>query len=75
ILTEVYPGHPTAIASANLHEDHFGESFHLHTADGAVAHSACFGFGLERVALALAMRHGFDTAAWPVTVRQELGLP
>ena len=75
ILTEVYPGHPTAIASANLHEDHFGESFHLHTADGAVAHSACFGFGLERVALALAMRHGFDTAAWPATVRQELGLP
>ncbi|WP_144829297.1 hypothetical protein [Kocuria rhizophila] len=75
ILTEVYPGHPTAIASANLHEDHFGEAFHLHTADGAVAHSACFGFGLERVALALASVHGFDVAAWPAGVRTELGLP
>ncbi|RLZ03730.1 hypothetical protein CWC38_04260 [Kocuria tytonicola] len=74
ILTEVYPGHPTAIASANLHEDHFGEAFHMHTADGAVAHSACFGFGLERVALALAAQHGFDVAAWPAAVRQELGL-
>ena len=74
ILTEVYPGHPTAIASANLHEDHFGEAFHIHTADGAVAHSACFGFGLERVALALAAQHGFDVAAWPASVRQELGL-
>ena len=74
ILTEVYPGHPTAIASANLHEDHFGEAFSMHTADGAVAHSACFGFGLERVALALASVHGFDVAAWPAGVRTELGL-
>lgn len=74
ILTEVYPGHPTAIASANLHEEHFGEAFNLTTADGAVAQSACFGFGLERVALALAMRHGTDTTAWPATVRKELGL-
>ena len=46
----------------------------MHTADGAVAHSACFGFGLERVALALAAKHGFDVAAWPASVRQELGL-
>lgn len=74
ILTEVYPGHPTAIASANLHEDHFGEAFHLRTVDGQAAHSACFGFGLERVTLALAAKHGFDTAAWPTGVRDELQL-
>lgn len=75
ILTEVYPGHPTAIASANLHEEHFGEAFQLRTAGGEVAHSACFGFGLERITLALAACHGFDTGTWPAAVRAELGLP
>lgn len=74
ILTEVYPGQPTAIASANLHEDHFGEAFNLRTADGRTAHSACFGFGLERVMLALVARHGFDSNAWPAAVREELRL-
>ena len=31
-----------------------------------MAHTACVGFGLERIALALYRRHGFDRAAWSV---------
>ena len=31
-----------------------------------VAHTACVGFGLERLALALYRRHGFDRAALAV---------
>ena len=50
--------HPTAIASANCHLDHFGEPFGIVTADGAVAHSCCFGFGLDRITLALLRTHG-----------------
>jgi len=64
----------TAIASANCHEDHFGEAFGLRTADGAVAHSACVGFGVERIALALLWAHGLETDAWPPAVRSGLGL-
>lgn len=65
---------PTAIASCNYHVDHFGQAFGIRTSDGAVAHTACIGFGLERIALALFKTHGFDTAAWPASVRGVLEL-
>ena len=55
---------PTAIISLNYHQDHFGHLFGIRTADGEVAHTACVGFGLERIALALYRRHGFDRATW-----------
>jgi seryl-tRNA synthetase len=65
---------PTAIGSCNYHLDHFGEAFDIRTHDGAVAHSACVGFGLERVALALFKTHGLDAARWPREVRDVLAL-
>ena len=63
---------PTAILSANCHREHFGEEFGIAVPDGGVAHSACVGFGLERVTLALLRFHGTDPAAWPVAVRERL---
>lgn len=65
---------PTAITSSNYHLDHFGAAFDIRTADGEVAHSACVGFGLERVALALFRTHGMDPARWPAEVRSVLDL-
>lgn len=65
---------PTAIASANYHEDHFGSVFDVRRADGDVAHSACIGFGLERIALALLFHHGLDVASWPTSLTESLGL-
>jgi seryl-tRNA synthetase len=65
---------PTAITSSNCHLDHFGLAFDIRTADGAVAHSACVGFGLERIALALFRTHGMDPDAWPREVRSVLEL-
>ena len=56
---------PTAICSFNWHQDHFSATFGIRTADGTVAHTACLGFGLERVTLALFKTHGFDPADWP----------
>jgi hypothetical protein len=53
-----------ALASANLHHDHFGAAFGI-TRDGAPASSACLAFGLERWLFALTDRHGPDPAAWP----------
>jgi seryl-tRNA synthetase len=64
---------PTAIISLNSHHDHFGGAFGINTADGAVAHTACVGFGLERIALALYRQHRVDRALWPPTVRTALG--
>lgn len=60
---------PTAITSSNYHLDYFGQTFGIKTADGAVAHTACVGFGLERIALALFKKHGFVPAKWPAEVR------
>ena len=65
---------PTAIGSCNYHVDHFGVAFDIKSADGNVAHSACVGFGLERIALALFKRHGLDVDGWPKEVRDVLAL-
>lgn len=65
---------PTAITSSNCHLDHFGVAFDIRTSDGEVAHSACVGFGLERVALALFRTHGMDPDDWPAEVRSVLEL-
>jgi len=65
---------PTAVASSNCHLDHFGRAFDIRSADGAVAHTACVGFGLERIALALFKKHGFAAARWPGEVRGILEL-
>jgi seryl-tRNA synthetase len=62
----------TACLSFNYHQDHFGTTWGLKTADGETAHTACVGFGLERIALALFARHGLDTANWPADVRKAL---
>ncbi|HYG84931.1 MAG TPA: amino acid--[acyl-carrier-protein] ligase [Azospirillum sp.] len=63
---------PTACLSFNYHQDHFGLIWNLRTPDGAVAHTACVGFGMERVALALFRHHGFDVDEWPDAVRAVL---
>ena len=63
---------PTAVASFNYHQEHFAEVHGLELADGAVAHTACLGFGLERVTLALFRRHGLEPHEWPADVRREL---
>jgi seryl-tRNA synthetase len=65
---------PTAITSSNCHLDHFGLAFDIRSSDGAVAHTSCVGFGLERIALALFRTHGMDPDKWPAEVRSVLEL-
>lgn len=63
---------PTAISSANYHMDHFGLPFGIYLPDGEPAHSACIGFGLERITLALLRHHGMRPDSWPAAVRSQL---
>ncbi len=72
VLVPIASPGPTAVASFNYHQEHFAEVHGLQTADGGVAHTACLGFGLERVTLALFRKHGLDPSAWPGDVRSEL---
>lgn len=66
------PDQETACASFNYHEDHFSKPFDIRTADGAMAHTACLGFGLERIALALLKVHGLSPSKWPRALRQRI---
>jgi len=63
---------PTAVASSNYHLDHFSRPFGITTPDGRLAHTACVGFGLERVTLALFRAHGVHLGCWPAAVRRTL---
>ena len=63
---------PTAICSFNWHQDHFSGTFDIKTSEGEIASTACLGFGLERVTLALIKAHGFDPVTWPANVRELL---
>lgn len=63
---------PTAVASFNYHQDHFSSVFDIRTSDGGRAHTACLGFGEERITIALLWTHGLDPAGWPADVRQQL---
>lgn len=63
---------PTAVASFNYHQDHFAAKYGLQLAGGEPAHTACLGFGQERIVLALLRTHGFEPADWPPEVRRRL---
>lgn len=65
---------PTACASFNYHQDYFGQTFDIRTSNGEPAHTACLGFGLERLTIALLRIHGLDLGDWPAEVRARLGL-
>ncbi len=59
-----------AVASTNLHHDHFGRAFDITRAPGSVdvaepVHSACLAFGVERWLGAIVHHFGTDPAGWP----------
>lgn len=72
VLVPIGGPEPTAVASFNYHQEHFASAYGLELADGGTAHTACLGFGQERIVLALFRAHGLDPAEWPAAVRREL---
>jgi seryl-tRNA synthetase len=72
LVAQIAGPEPTALASFNHHLDHFAGVYGLRLAGGGAAHTACLGFGHERVVLALLRTHGLDPARWPAQVRQKL---
>ena len=62
ILVNVVGPETTAVASFNYHQEHFAAVHGIVLQDGSTAHTACLGFGLERVSLALLATHGLNPA-------------
>jgi seryl-tRNA synthetase len=65
---------PTACMSFNYHLEHFGTTWGLRDESGAVMHTGCAAFGMDRIAVALFGRHGLDLKKWPATVRAALAI-
>lgn len=63
---------PTAVMSFNYHQDHFASKFKILTGPDTLAHTACLGFGMERIVMALLQAHGFQVSDWPDAVRRKL---
>jgi seryl-tRNA synthetase len=75
VLAQIAGPEPTAVASFNYHQDHFSSTYGIEMDNGGgPAHTACLGFGLERITLALMRTHGLDPDAWPGPVHEELQL-
>jgi seryl-tRNA synthetase len=73
VLCPIAGPQPTALASFNYHQDHFASAYDIRLGDGTRAHTACLGFGLERITIALLHTHGLDPTAWPGEIRGRLG--
>ncbi len=72
VVVPISSPQPTAVASFNYHQDHFASVFGIEMASGGPVHTACLGFGVERIALALFRTHGLAPDAWPPTVSADL---
>jgi seryl-tRNA synthetase len=72
LLVQIAGPGPTAVASFNAHGAHFAELYGLVDSNGEVAHTACLGFGHERIVLALIRTHGYEPGSWPDAVRRVL---
>lgn len=65
-----YAGKKLAIGSINFHRDHFTKSFGIRSSNTAILHTACVGWGLERITLAFLAQHGLNRADWPPRFRK-----
>ncbi len=75
MLVPIAGPEPTAVASFNYHQDYFSSTYGIAMENGGgPAHTACLGFGLERITLALFRAHGLEVPSWPAQVREELEL-
>lgn len=63
---------PNACISFNYHKTHFSSTWGIYQANGELAHSACVGFGIERLTLAFLAKHGSDPVAWSAAVKEQL---
>jgi seryl-tRNA synthetase len=72
LLVQIAGPEPTACASFNHHMDHFGSTWGIELRGGETAHTACLGFGHERIVLALLNTHGLDPRDWSPEIRAQL---
>lgn len=61
-----------ACGSANHHRTHFSKPYQIHAEHNALCYTACFAFGIERLAYTLLAQKGLDVSAWDQATRDEI---
>lgn len=61
-----------AIASFNNHQDFFAKRMNIRLPDGAMAHSGCVAFGIERWAYVFFCQNGLDPKRWPERLKRRV---
>ncbi|HUX72898.1 MAG TPA: amino acid--[acyl-carrier-protein] ligase [Steroidobacteraceae bacterium] len=75
LLIPYHPGAaPTACMSFNYHREHFGNAWGIRDQRGALAHTGCVAFGVDRLAVALFAVHGVQVERWPAATRKALSI-
>ena len=59
-------------SSINFHRTHFSMPYHIMNDEGTYCHTACFAFGIERLAYALLCQKGLDPDQWDAATRDEI---
>jgi len=60
-----------AVSSSNVHRTHFTKEYNIRN-EGSYCQSACFAFGIERLAYALLSQKGIDPDKWDEATRKEI---
>lgn len=68
-LASTATGGSLAVASSNYLGGTLTKTFNIRAQSGAVIHSSCLAFGLERWALAIVSQYGPNEADWPENLR------
>lgn len=75
MLVPYYPNAPgTACVSFNYHREHFAQTWDIFDDQGALAHTGCIAFGIDRLCVALFAIHGLNPHQWPALTRAALAL-
>lgn len=61
-----------ACASANFHRTHFTKPYDIRNEEGSYCNSACFAFGIERLAYAFLCQNGLEPEKWNADVLKEI---
>lgn len=67
------PEETIAGGSVNLHQDHFGKSFNLHSG-GNHSWSCCAGFGMDRICYSIFSQFGTNCDKWPESIKNLIEL-
>jgi hypothetical protein len=68
------PGHDTYIScgSINFHRTHFSKPYAIKNENDELCYTACFAFGIERLAYALLSQKGLDISKWDASTFDEI---